>query len=126
MIHNKKLNLTQLIMSDREITEGNRLIAHFMMDAKCLPVGVHNVEDLKYNTSWNELMPVVTKIKKLKYPVYMYQSHIQNSVEIFKLREDGKDSKIVRESSTTKEPIRLLWEAVVGFMEYYNRQNNEK
>lgn len=113
-------------MTQERITEGNRLIAHFMMDAKCLPVGIHSVEDLKYNTSWDELMPVVKKIKILKYPIYIYHSHIQNSVEIFKLKEGGKDSKIVRESSTTKEPIELLWEAIVGFIEYYNRGQNGK
>lgn len=51
-------------MTDKEILDGNRLIAHFIMGAKCFPVGVHIVEDLKYHTSWDWLMPVIVKLQK--------------------------------------------------------------
>lgn len=67
---------------------------------------------------WNLLMKVVDKIKELKYPIYIYQSHIQNTVEIFQL--SNNKSYLIRESSTKLEPIKLLYNAVVEFVEYYN------
>ena len=67
---------------------------------------------------WNLLMNVVDKIKELKYPIYIYQSHIQNTVEIFQL--NNSKSYLIRESSTKLEPIKLLYNAIVEFVEFYN------
>jgi len=48
-------------MTGEEVIEANLLIAHFVMGAKCLPIGISKKEELKYYSSWDWLMPVVEK-----------------------------------------------------------------
>jgi hypothetical protein len=70
-----------------------------------------------YNTDYNWIMPVVDKIRRLKYPLYIYQSHIQCSVEIYDLESKHY---MVRVSDTKIEPIEILFEAVYKFIKIYN------
>ncbi len=114
-----------------KIADGNRIIAEFM-GAKIIPnQGEAKIEhfvfdddrlaiwDLKYNSSWDWLMPVVNKIKELKHPIYLYQSHVQNTVEIFEMKNDHY---IIRESDTMGEPIMVLWKAIVQFIKMHNKK----
>lgn len=114
-------------MKNKTITEGNKLIAEFMgmiaVDEFTFKHGEepHELIDrgrLVYHSSYDSLMFVVNKIKELKYPVMIYQSHIQNTVEIYKL--GNGQSYIVRVSDTLSTTLQILWSAVVDFIEYYN------
>lgn len=113
----------------QEIIEGNKLIAEFMGLPKV--EGYENVYRIndgkpnwystepKYNESWDWIMPVVDKIKELKHPIYLYQSHIQSTVEIFEMKNDHY---IIRESDTLSKPIEVLFRALVNFIEIYNKE----
>lgn len=77
---------------------------------------------INYHESFDTIEEVIEKIKELKYPIMIYQSHIQNTVEIYDL-----DSKhyIVRESSTILKPIEIIWLAVVKFIKIQNKKNGK-
>ena len=55
----------------------------------------------------------------MKYPIMIYQSHIQNTVEIYDL---DSNHYIIRESSTMLKPIELIWLAIVNFIKIYNKK----
>jgi hypothetical protein len=78
----------------------------------------HSME-LQFNKSWDWIMPVVDKIKELKHPIYLYQSHVQSTVEIFEMKNDHY---IIRESDTISKPIEVLFRAVVQFIKFYNKE----
>lgn len=52
-------------LTSAEINSGNKLISYFITGAKCLPAGIHKVEQLDYHRSWNSIMPVRDKIHKI-------------------------------------------------------------
>ena len=128
-------------MDRDKIKEGNELIAKFLgwfqkdgfedswyenKDFACYVVyGIHNNYPHRYlpfHRSWNDIMLVVDKIKKMKYPISMYNSHVQNTVHIFDLKGDHY---IIRESDTIAEPIVVLWKAITQFIEIYNSEINK-
>lgn len=75
---------------------------------------------INYNEDYNRLNKVIEKIKEMKYPIMIYQSHIQNTCEIYDLKGEHY---IVRESSTILTPIELVWLTVVNFIKIYNKKN---
>ena len=77
-------------------------------------------EGINYHESFDTIQSVIEKIKEMKYPIMIYQSHIQNTCEIYDLK--GKHY-IVRESSTILKPIELVWYALVNFIKIYNKKN---
>lgn len=115
----------------QEIIEGNKLIAEFMglkprfveypnAQINRWEVDIHNSwQPMCYHESWDWLMPVVDKIKEMKHPIYLYQSHIQSTVEIFEMKNDHY---IVRESDTLSKPIEVLFRALVKFIKIYNKE----
>jgi len=111
--------------------DGNKLIADFdglLQDSygKYFKYGIfkaYNESEFKYHESYEWLMPVVERIKELKHPVNFYQSLIQNTVEIYSMVDRHY---IVRVSDTIEKPITILWLAVVEFIEWFNKQENDK
>ncbi len=85
------------------IEEGNKLIAEFM--------GVTHLhsrvrlETLKYNTSWDWLMPVIDEIVNLK------DVYAQDRQEVFK---------------SISPDITITYDAVVEFIKWYNAAANIK
>lgn len=57
-------------------------------------------EGLHYHSSWDSLMPVIEKINQLRYPIYIYQSHVQNSCQIMELTSN---EHLIRHSSNTSK-----------------------
>lgn len=111
-------------MTEIQILEGNKLIAQFMgKDDEHRFLFDHLNTKALYHISWDWIMPVIEKIKELKHPVYIYESHIQNTVEIFRLNDSS--SYIIRKSSTKEKPIDLVWSAVVEFIEWYNENKSK-
>lgn len=76
--------------------------------------------ELVYHKDFNALNEVAEKIKEMKYPIMLYQSHIQNTVEISSMADNYY---IVRESSTIFKPIEVLWLAIVNFIKINNKKN---
>lgn len=77
-------------------------------------------EGINYHESFDTIQSVIEKIKEMKYPIMIYQSHIQNTCEIYDLKGEHY---IVRESSTILTPIELVWLTVVNFIKIYNKKN---
>lgn len=110
--------------------EGNKLIAEFMggeYDANHSPSypcfhklhngGTWDLDELKYHTSWDWLMPVVEKINVLdnrEYDVIIWRSdcHINNREEIL------FESSILKRKDTL---ILVVWGCIVQFLKWYNQ-----
>ncbi len=80
---------------------------------------------LAYHNDWNQLQEVVEKIKEMEYPIMIYQSHVQNTAEIFGNAINDRHF-IVRESSTVLKPIEIMWSAIVRFIDIHKKQNDKK
>lgn len=91
--------------------EGNRLIAEFLgwhLDPK---------RSLKYNSSWNWLMPVVEKINSSgEYDVIIFKTtcHINDPDAIL--------FETTYETSKKGSLIMDVWEVIVEFIQWYNNQ----
>lgn len=98
-------------MEQKEIIEGNKLIAEFMR----IPYQsgeYHLYTD--YHNSWNNLMPVVEKIEKQKEPL-CYIEIIGHNCDIHFY---GNSEELVTITSDSK--ISSVWLAVVEFIKWYN------
>jgi hypothetical protein len=115
-------------METKEIIEGNELIALFMGalwgehskmwgigKAKYIEVGKkqfvsaiehHKPIDLKYNSEWNWLMPVVEKIESLEF-----------GIEVV-----GNYCKVIGANIQCSQPTKLqaTYKAVIEFIKWYN------
>jgi|SRR6185312_15737930 len=97
-------------MKENEILEGNKLIAEFMgavfaetqINIPSKDGQWYFIEDLKYNYSWDWLMPVVEKIKK-----YWFDDNCEAH-------------KVCSLSIVT--PIEEVWGVVVEFIKYYQNK----
>ena len=118
-----------------EIIEGNKLIAEFMGWSKSpyehLPnkmykddKGIH-VDQLKYNSSWDWLMPVVEKVEEFGYPTLVksdyYRKKLDYEVCIF---QKGTGELLIENDFGGQTKIMTTWRAVVEFIRWYN-QNKE-
>ena len=121
--------------------ESNTLIANFMVGIQPHNTGPdednHNDDcwwfpegdlcylwDIKYHNSWDWLMRVVEKIESLHGAVTI----TKNDCEIHTFKDDNYDFmsnyNIEDDSKSTKE---ATYKAVIEFIEWYNKQqNNEK
>lgn len=73
---------------DKQIQEGNKLIAEFMMLSKVegdlYPIAGYltPAEQLGYHTSWDWLMPVIEKISKIEFHREMEDDGGGNYIEV--------------------------------------------
>jgi len=114
-------------MKQNEIIEGNKVIADFaalksesgywLLIVKS-DSGWFNFLELKYNESWDWLMPVVEKIESLGY-YFM----INKWTSAYTNGADGDRISITTVEGKTK--ILNTWKAVVEFIKWHN-QNNSK
>lgn len=96
-------------MTEKEIIAGEKLIAYFVMGAKCLPVGITKAEDLKYHSDWNWLMVACSKWDWL----YMKEIGLMNEKEYI------RKSNSLAHSLCFYEPI-LVFEQLVDNIKWYN------
>lgn len=118
-------------MENKEIIEGNKLIAEFdnrIKLKKCkvngfypdgyeyigfLPTDIGNtrgINDLKYHTSWDWIMPVVEKMNKEISDLY-------KSIYILEQKCCFWDLKIT-------DDIKTVYKSVVEFIKWYNGNKN--
>lgn len=112
-------------METREILEGNKLIAEFLgYDTSKhwwynLKGGLPAIkaENIKYHSSWNELMPIVEKIAK-KYNVRI--TWMPSAINVTYIeRDDVFDDEIA--SMGGMSAIENTWYAVVNFIKWANK-----
>ena len=132
-------------MTTQEIIEGNKLIAAFMgltksingltsevryvYDWKMKPQG-DLIRELRYNSSWDWLMPVVEKIEHVE--LGKWYVHIQgNTVNVedgnegaglwdFHINNDDPIMSLFPIDKTLK-PIEAVWISCVEFIKWYNQ-----
>lgn len=121
-------------MEQKEIEEGNKLIAEFMGGKIKNKLVTFNggwddsdlsfISGLKYHTSWDWLMPVVEKIEKSKTPTWVKiygDDHIY-SCEIY---DEDSDYAIADIRDNTSK-IDVVFRAVVKFTKWHNANPNNK
>lgn len=111
------------------ISDSNALIAEFMGFKKYLDTNAFIKDDsvklvLNYNKNWDELMDVVEKIESFKVNTYdsygkFYVTISQHSCRVHTLLDSSTISK-----STGFSKIQAVFEAVVGFIIWYNQNKN--
>ncbi len=97
-------------MKDKEIIEGNKLIAEFMevkigVDTYMYRPGVTDLlreDHLSYHSSWGWLMPVAKKIQKLEIEEFKRKKPVMNA--LFDIQ------------------IETLWDYTIEFIKWYNEQ----
>lgn len=115
-------------MEKEEVLKGNKLIAEFMgknvnpIDSK--PVyelehiyGLMGLNDLKYNSSWDWLMPVIEKIAQ-DYDVRITWMPTALNVTYID-RPDTNDDEITSMGGMTA--IENTWHCAIRFIEFYNK-----
>jgi len=100
---------------DKEIIKGNKLIAEFMgfiYDRPCLVTGkqLFGIEDCRYHSSWDWLMPVYIKIVKEEMC-----GEDEQAVILF---------NIMYERLGDGDGIEEVWKYIVQFIKWYNQQNH--
>jgi hypothetical protein len=88
--------------------KNNELIAEFM--GELMPVYWQFPSDFKYDTSWDELMPVVEKIEYVGFHVLIEQNYCRIGEEL--------DIRVW----TVNQKIEAVYNAVVQFIKWYNSQ----
>ena len=95
------------------IEEGNKIIAEFMGFEYNRSIPGHDgtliitltLEDCRYHSSWDWLMPVVEKINAIHDVTNIYNQLVKVMEALWLIN------------------IKQLWLAVVEFMKWYNQQN---
>lgn len=98
---------------------GNKRIADFMLwkHHSDKDFDKHEMENLKYHSSWERLMPVVNKIESFGWSVVIVKGmcHIFSDDVINNSKEFANKS-----NNDLVEKICLVWKTVFEFVEYYN------
>ena len=118
-------------MTQEEITEGNKLIANFWCGWKegelfTYPNGgkgwiYSNMQEVKFHSSWDWLMPVVEKINNLgafEFTIYNRQGIIWSAKYDFTPLGASKRYLISASAPTTLEAV---WLTVIDFIKWYNQ-----
>ena len=128
-------------MTEQEIIEGDKLIAEFMgniysKNAEAWGIGNAKIEhkeltiqgkvyknlvwaerfekELKYHSSWDWLMPVVNKIESKGFDVFINGLYCRIT--------DCGLTDLEIESGETTSKIEAVWETVVEFIKWYNKE----
>lgn len=80
-----------------------------------------SLEDLPFNSDWNWLMEVVEKIEK---EFCSTNIHYYSQKQIYSVDFSGFNIKY-EESEYGDDKLRILYEAVVKFINFYNKQKEE-
>lgn len=113
-------------MEEKEIIEGNKLIAEFMGDSWHISEHDNYVNYGNYHRKWDNLMPVVEKINKLGRMVNINfwtntntgQDEVKPSVEckIYTWLPGAPTIEVEK-----IEPIEAVYQAVIDFIHYHNK-----
>jgi hypothetical protein len=106
-------------------TDKNKLLAEFMGKKELITESqflsmehkAHNptiIEYLKYETSWDWLMPLIAKIEDLGNDVLITTNYIQIAFD------EGEQFIVVDD---TKNKIESVYNACVAFVQWYNSSN---
>lgn len=133
-------------MNEKEIIEGNRLIAEFMgykyypddtlngikgvlrhPERLSLHLDINKRGCAEYHTDWNELMPVVEKIETTTNPESTYKDHtmivsIETGYCLVSENGEAPVCEFIADESETK--IQTVWKLVVSFINWYNLSKN--
>ena len=114
-------------MEQKEIIEGNKLIAEFMGAAKSWYgdymiftvdnpqyTGKINHSDIKYHSSWDWLMPVVEKIKKLGWQFQLNSYEVSNEAAFI----NGEN--FIRNTSWST-PLLATYNTVIDFIKWHTQ-----
>lgn len=95
-------------MNEKQIIEGNKLIAEFMNYGK-------PIIQYRFHKYWDELMPVIIKIDDIGYEVLIGRI----SCKITEILDN--DNPIVSMvCGNVNKKIGLIYETVIKFIEWYN------
>ena len=78
------------------------------------------IEELSYDTSWKDLMPVVEKITQLGYHYSMDHGFPQRGKWVCKVYGTSKECNF--SSDREEKPITATYTAVIQFIQWYNTQ----
>ncbi len=123
--------------SEKEIIEGNKLIAEFMK-IQTEKIGYYYnkefyggmafaISEMKYHSSWDWLMPVVEKIEKLRVGLNasVCVEYMSNNQKFnFKIFDEFYNFSVVKAGNIENKLI-TIWEAVIEFIKWYNSQNEK-
>jgi hypothetical protein len=121
-------------MLENEILEGNKLIAEFMgaiadtgetegwFGGIMFPHGYDRTLALKYNSSWDWLMPVIAKVTKLiREKQYIpIGKHEEYSVQCNAYEEQWRKLFDYQAYSFFIADIESVYKAIVEFIKWYN------
>ncbi len=121
-------------MTEKEIIEGNKLIAlfdgfeflndnsefcpngYFVMNSEEGHNNMHHPEELNYHKSYDWLMPVVEKIESLGYGI----SIERKLCAIYNLPHIGG---VIVDLKYQESKIKAVYNAVINFIVFYNQQS---
>jgi hypothetical protein len=112
-------------MTSEEIANGKVLIAHFMglkqgndWEFRNQMANWCHSLDLKYNTSWDWLMPVVEKIENLEDGEYMFEICGRRSGISIMVNHNSDDNVTIVEfhARNSNSKMEAIWLSVVEFI----------
>lgn len=119
-------------MTQEEIVEGNKLIAEFMgidydKTANISDGTSSYHENIKYNSSWSWLMPVIEKMEKIKPPFTPSITYESYTTWEFQLRirvEQGIDTLFHEiTGGAVENKLIKYFGTIVKFVQWYNTQS---
>ena len=113
------------------VLQGNKLIAEFMgWEHHSDPeYDAHEMKNLKYHSSWDQLMPVVEKIAKMKFKYDNADEWYSPYPTTFGMVDDEGNYMVrIYSSQLFSAPtlIEAAWNVVVDFIEWYSIQTQVK
>jgi hypothetical protein len=82
-------------------------------------------EKLKFDTSWEWLMPVVEKIQELGYDVHIY-GEANKGLSAWSYCDIIKDGVFIWEGVHEKSKIKTTWQAVTEFIKWLNSEQEQE
>lgn len=123
-------------MTQEEIIEGNKLIAFSVFSEDDIRDWVNDIgkpsdkfclTTLKYHSSWDWLMPVVSKITKLGYEIVfeMKSNWDESTFSIYNPERGNEliDPYIAMEDYSPDNLLEYVWFSIVEFIKWYNKEN---
>lgn len=126
-------------METKDKVEGNKLIEIFKGERQLMPNGkmfgikrgslkehenwfnIVNVEDLKYHSSWDWLMPVIEKIEEIGKRPGIYGKEVIIHSQYTSVGNYGPNY-IVQTTTDDTDKIGATWQTVIKFIQWYNSQ----